>query len=70
MNSTLKMAYFDWKEADKLIQFIENVTANGPLCFRLADTGEDAYVLIYSEKPFISQDATSLYLESIAQNID
>jgi hypothetical protein len=61
MDQPLEMIWFDWKATDELVQFIEAVTATQPLCFRQVETGEDCYVLVFSEQPVSQQAAAAFY---------
>lgn len=59
------IVWFDWKESEQLVQFIQDMTAKTPMCFRQVKTGEDSFVLVFSERPVSQQEADALYIQTI-----
>ena len=64
------IVWFDWREVEPLLKFIEDKTATTPMCFRRAETGEDNYVLVFSERPVSQQEANALYIQTIERSED
>lgn len=65
MKHRIDAVWFDWKAADELVQFIQDVTATQPMCFRKVDTGDDAYVLVVSPQPISQQEAIEAYQQVV-----
>lgn len=65
MEPSVDIVWFDWKESEQLVQFIQDMTAKTPMCFRQVKTGEDSYVLVFSERPVSQREADAFYIQTI-----